>query len=557
MDDLIRLRSVTYSYPNREAPALYSIDLSIAAGEFLLVTGPSGSGKSTLLRTLNGLVPHFSGGTISGDVLVKDLPAVEVGPSVLSQYVGFVSQNPEAQTILEKVEPEIAFAMENAAVPVPEMRKRVNEIVDLLNLASLRSRPMNTLSGGERQRVAIACALVLKPEILVLDEPTSQLDPQSAAELLHVLADLNETLGLTIVLAEHRLDRVLSFADRLAYFENGRLMIHDTVRKTLFHIPQLPPVIELAKQQAWEQLPLSLEEASDCISPPPLQNLKRKQEISPSSAEIDPLLEVDGLQFSYTGNHLVLDGIDLQVRPGEVLAIVGANGSGKSTLLRCIVGLLQPANGDILFNGRSLLGRDTADLARQIAYLPQYPDDLLFAETVRQELEVTLHNHDLVSESRIGTALDNLNLVEHADDYPRDLSTGQRQRVALGAITVTRPRLLLLDEPTRGQDAQIKQQLLSIWRGWKADGMGLIIVTHDVELVVQLADSAVILSEGKIESSGPIKNVLANSSTFAPQIARLFPGSGWLTVDDAVDGLEAIEMAARDDDRETSRRDNA
>jgi energy-coupling factor transporter ATP-binding protein EcfA2 len=542
MEDLIQLRSVTYSYPNREEPALHTVDLSIPAGEFLLVTGPSGSGKSTLLRTLNGLVPHFSGGTIGGDVLVKGLPAIEVGPSLLSQYVGFVSQNPEAQTILEKVEPEIAFAMENTAVPVPEMHKRVNEIVDLLNLAPLRSRPMNTLSGGERQRVAIACALVLQPEILVLDEPTSQLDPRSAAELLHVLADLRKTLGLTVVLAEHRLDRVLSFADRLAYFENGRLIAHDSVRRTLVHIPQLPPMIDLAKRQAWDPLPLTLEEARDHISRPP-QLLKRQEETAPSDIDIDPLLRVDALQFSYTGNRLALDGIDLQVRPGEVLAIVGANGSGKSTLLRCIVGLLQPAGGDILFNGRSLLGRDTADLARHIAYLPQYPDDLLFAETVRQEMEITLHNHDLVSDSHIETALKNLNLVDFAGDYPRDLSTGQRQRVALGAITVTRPRLLLLDEPTRGQDAQIKQQLLAIWRGWKAEGMGLILVTHDVELVVQLADSVAILSEGKIEASGPIRSVLANQHTFVPQIARLFPGSGWLTVDDAVDGLGAMETA--------------
>ncbi|MEJ2752834.1 MAG: ABC transporter ATP-binding protein [Chloroflexota bacterium] len=181
MDDLIRLRSVTYHYPNREEPALHSVDLSITAGEFLLVTGPSGSGKSTMLRTLNGLVPHFSGGAISGDIFVRDLPVVEVGPAVLSQYVGFVSQNPETQTILEKVEPEIAFAMENAGVPAPEMHKRVAEILDQLNLTSLRTRSIVTLSGGERQRVSIASALVLKPEILVLDEPTSQLDPQSAA----------------------------------------------------------------------------------------------------------------------------------------------------------------------------------------------------------------------------------------------------------------------------------------------------------------------------------------------------------------------------------------
>jgi energy-coupling factor transporter ATP-binding protein EcfA2 len=544
MDDLIRLRSVTYHYPNREEPALHSVDLSITAGEFLLVTGPSGSGKSTMLRTLNGLVPHFSGGAISGDIFVRDLPVVEVGPAVLSQYVGFVSQNPEAQTILEKVEPEIAFAMENAGVPAPEMHKRVAEILDQLNLTSLRTRSIVTLSGGERQRVSIASALVLKPEILVLDEPTSQLDPQSAAELLHLLRDLNQNLGLTIILAEHRLDRVLSFADRLAYFENGRLIAHEPVRKSLVHVPQLPPIIELAKRQEWHPIPLNLEEARRHIAPLPLPDLPRQAEVSIAETDVEPLLELRDIAFSYTPNRLALDGVSLEVRPGEILAIVGANGSGKSTLLRCIVGLLQPANGDIIFEGRSLLGHDTAQRARQIAYLPQYPDDLLFAESVHQELEITLRNHGLYSEGRIETTLVDLKLAEFSDDYPRDLSTGQRQRVALGAITVTRPQLLLLDEPTRGQDAQIKQQLLGIWHAWKEEGMGVIIVTHDVELVVQLADRVVILSQGKIESSGPISSVLADSPAFAPQIARLFPGSGWLTVDDAVNGLQKIKNAA-------------
>ena len=544
MDDLIRLRSVTYSYPNREKPALQSVDLSIAAGEFLLVTGQSGSGKSTMLRTLNGLVPHFSGGAISGDIIVRDLPVVEVGPTVMSKYVGFVSQNPEAQTILEKVEPEIAFAMENAAVSAPEMHKRVADVLDQLNLTALRSRSIATLSGGERQRVSIASALVLKPEILVLDEPTSQLDPQSAAELLHLLRDLNNNLGLTIVLAEHRLDRVLSFADRLAYFENGRLIAHESVRKSLVHIPQLPPMIELAKHQAWDPIPLNLEEARrHIVSLPPL-DLPQQADVLPADTDVLPLLELHDITYSYTPKRPALDRVSLELRPGEVLAIVGANGSGKSTLLRCIVGLLQPASGDIIFDGRSLLGHDTAELARQIAYLPQYPDDLLFAESVYQELEITLRNHDLYSEDRIETALAGLNLVEYAGDYPRDLSTGQRQRVALGAITVTRPQLLLLDEPTRGQDAQIKQQLLSIWRDWKEEGMGVIIVTHDVELSVQLADRVLILSEGKIESSGPIRSVLAKAPAFAPQVARLFPGSGWLTVDDAVSGLQKIQNAA-------------
>ncbi|MFL7840452.1 MAG: ABC transporter ATP-binding protein [Candidatus Promineifilaceae bacterium] len=543
MDEIIQLRSVTYTYPNRRIPALHAVNLDVKEGEFVLVTGPSGSGKSTMLRTLNGLVPHFSGGEISGDIVVKGVNVIEAGPQVLSNHVGFVAQNPEAQTILETVEPEIAFALENAAVPRVEMHKRVQDVLDYLDLIPLRSRPIISLSGGERQRVAIACALALQPDILVLDEPTSQLDPQAAAELLKMLQDLNRDLGLTIVLAEHRLERTLPFVDSLAYFEDGRLVSHDSVRRALVHIPQVPPLIELARNLKWEPAPLTISEAAEYLPE------KRGWDImEPATAEIDSsdetILQVEGLRYSYNQKVLALDGIDFQLHKGEILAVMGANGSGKSTLLRCIIGLLQPLSGDVLLKGRSVLGQETVDLTRRIAYLPQYPDDLLFAETVRQELEITLDNHEIFAPDRVDTTLQKLSLAPFADYYPRDLSTGQRQRTALGAITVAQPDILLLDEPTRGQDGLIKSQLLKIWQRWKSEGMGLIIVSHDVELVAQLADRVMILADGKIEAVGSAESVLSDSSLFAPQIARLFPGSGWLTVEDALNGLAKVQTAA-------------
>jgi len=496
-----------------------------------------------MLRTLNGLVPHFSGGEISGDIVVKGVNVIEAGPQVLSNHVGFVAQNPEAQTILETVEPEIAFALENAAVPRVEMHKRVQDVLDYLDLIPLRSRPIISLSGGERQRVAIACALALQPDILVLDEPTSQLDPQAAAELLKMLKDLNRDLGLTIVLAEHRLERTLPFVDSLAYFEDGRLVSHDSVRRALVHIPQVPPLIELARNLKWEPAPLTISEAAEYLPE------KRGWDImEPATAEIDSsdetILQVEGLRYSYNQKVLALDGIDFQLHKGEILAVMGANGSGKSTLLRCIIGLLQPLSGDVLLKGRSVLGQETVDLTRRIAYLPQYPDDLLFAETVRQELEITLDNHEIFAPDRVDTTLQKLSLAPFADYYPRDLSTGQRQRTALGAITVAQPDILLLDEPTRGQDGLIKSQLLKIWQRWKSEGMGLIIVSHDVELVAQLADRVMILADGKIEAVGSAESVLSDSSLFAPQIARLFPGSGWLTVEDALNGLAKVQTAA-------------
>jgi energy-coupling factor transport system ATP-binding protein len=245
---MITIDQLTYTYPNSDRIALQDVSWQVEAGEFVLVAGPSGSGKSTLLRCLNGLVPHFTGGTLSGQVVVNGLDALAQGPHALSRHVGFVLQNPEAQAVLDRVEPEIAFGLENAAIPTQEMRVRVEEVLDLLDLTALRERPLTNLSGGERQRVAIASALALRPQILVLDEPTSQLDPQSAEEVLRALVRLNEDLGLTIILAEHRLERVLRYVDRITYMENGRITVDDFVQPAVAQVPQLPPLVRLGRE---------------------------------------------------------------------------------------------------------------------------------------------------------------------------------------------------------------------------------------------------------------------------------------------------------------------
>jgi energy-coupling factor transport system ATP-binding protein len=530
---MIEFTNVTYTYPHSARPALDGVSLRIAPGEFVLLAGPSGSGKSTLLRCLNGLVPHFSGGVIGGQVCVHGLDALALGPRVLSRHVGFVQQSPEAQAVLDRVEPEIAFALENTAVPPTEMRLRVEEALGLLELAPLRNRLLTTLSGGERQRVAIAAALALRPHILALDEPTSQLDPQSAADVLRALVRLNEDLGLTIVLAEHRLERVLRYADRLVYLQEGRVVVDGPVRAALAQAPQLPPLVRLGRELGWTPLPLTVKEArpfAQAASPP---SPPRPVAPSPPRPSQPPLLVAANLRFAYNGAP-ALRGVSLQVYPGEAVALMGRNGVGKSTLLNCLMGLLRVREGEVRINGRSIHGRDVADIAREVAYLPQNPDDLLFAESATEELEITLRNHKLSHLDGVQQLLGQLGLADVAAAYPRDLSVGQRQRVALGAVTITRPRLLLLDEPTRGLDYAAKQSLIAIWRRWLADGMGLLLVTHDVELAAQIADRALILSEGELIAEGPTAEILGASPLFAPQIARLFPNSGWLTVEDAL-----------------------
>jgi energy-coupling factor transport system ATP-binding protein len=549
---MIHFEHLTYTYPGAAEPALKDVSLQLPEGELILVIGPSGSGKSTLLRCINGLVPHFSGGALAGNVRVQGVDPVAATPKVLSRHVGFVFQDPEAQFVMDRVEDEIAFALENAAMSPQEMRVRVEETLDLLDLEPLRSRPLSTLSGGERQRVAIGAALALRPQILVLDEPTSQLDPKSAEDVLNALVRLNTDLGLTILLAEHRLERVLPFVDRVVYLpDDGSPILFDEPRQVLAQIELVPPLIQLGKALDWRPLPLTIKEglrfsraylqqrtpASAGRSRPAQQHLHRRSA---------PYIQASDLSVQYGGRKVVQE-VDFAVWPGEIVALMGRNGAGKTTLVKSLVGLVQPQAGEVRIDGAATAGRPVAEICRKVGYLPQDPNTLLFAESVHDEMMVTLRNHGLarkvggewqtVAGARVadtGNLLRRLRLAGKAQAYPRDLSVGERQRAALAAITVTLPGALLLDEPTRGLDYLAKQELVALLRQWRADGMAIVLVTHDVELAAALADRVVLMSQGEIIADGEPSAVLGSSPLFAPQVARLFPDTGWLTAEDVL-----------------------
>ncbi|HNT06057.1 MAG TPA: ATP-binding cassette domain-containing protein, partial [Anaerolineae bacterium] len=384
---MIEFEHVTYTYPGASGPALSDVTLSIAEGEFVLVAGPSGAGKSTLLRCINGLVPHFSGGVVSGRIRVAGNDPLALGPQSLSRVVGFVFQDPEAQFVLDRVEDEIAFALENAALSPSEMRVRVEEVLNLLDLAPLRNRTLQTLSGGEKQRVAIAAALAFRPRVLVLDEPTSQLDPQSAEDVLNALTRLNVDQGLTVVLAEHRLERVLPHVDRLVYLSReplrgeGMRVLSGTPREVLRQVDLAPQLVVLGKALGWEPLPLTVKEgrafANGMASTAPDTSVRPSRSRVPGEA----LLSIDRLSFAYNGSS-ALAGVSLTVHKGELVVLMGRNGSGKTTLLKCIVGILRPDRGEVKLAGESLLGKETAEIGQQVGYLPQDPDDLLFADSV-------------------------------------------------------------------------------------------------------------------------------------------------------------------------------
>ncbi len=530
---MISFKQVSYTYPGASLPTFKEVNLHIPSGALALVTGPSGSGKSTLLRCINGLVPHFSGGSLAGQIEVDGLNPVLASPLQISQSVGFVFQDPESQFVLDCVEDEIAFALENAAVPTVEMHLRVSKVLDLLGLTNLRSRPLDTLSGGEQQRVAIAAALVLQPSILVLDEPTSQLDPEAAEEVLQTLERIQRLQELTIVLAEHRLERILPFTDLLIYVENQQI-IAGPPRQVLEKISLHPPLIKLGKIFGWKPLPLTIEAsrpfaAKMAIQPEPFAEKAQSEE-----SQTAPILQAKTVCFGYD-QELILQETSLGVFGGEILGLMGSNGAGKSTLLRCLVGLLRPSQGTVWLNGKDTTKLNVADICLQVGYLPQDPNVLLFADSVLEELRITLRNHHLpYREDFLMEFLERIGLANLATQYPRDLSVGERQRVALGAVTISMPQVVLLDEPTRGLDYASKSALLKILQEWRHAEKAILLVTHDVEFAAMACNRVAIMDKGRIVQIGKSANILRGQQLFTPQIAQLFPRTDWLTAEDVL-----------------------
>jgi energy-coupling factor transport system ATP-binding protein len=504
----IAYRDVTFAYPDAP-PALVHFDAVVGAGSFTLVVGASGSGKSTLLRAANGLVPHATGGTFSGDVVVGDRSTKTHHPRDLVDVVGFVHQDPEAQFVVDHVEGDLAFSLENLGLAPVAMRRRVEEVLDALAIAHLRDRDPATLSGGEKQRCAIAGAIVAAPNALVLDEPTSQLDPQGADDVIAALVRLNHDLGTTILMAEHRLERVAAFADDALMLERGNLVERGAPRDILRSYSGAPTVTQLGAVLGWDPLPLTVRDAQRHAATTTFEVAVRE----PNIVGDECLVSARGLRVEFDG-HVALAGIDLDVRDGSVIAVLGRNGSGKTTLLRTLSGLIRSGGG--------------ISRTRRVGYVPQNPNDMLHAQTVREELRTTVR---LVRSdpALVEHWLQALGLADHVDRHPRDLSGGERQRVAIAAVAVGGPAVLALDEPTRGMDADSRVALIGAIRAHAEAGGAVVLATHDVELAAHVATEIIVLASGDVIAKGEPRDVLVGSM-FAPPLLRFAPPA--LTLDD-------------------------
>jgi energy-coupling factor transport system ATP-binding protein len=502
---------VGFAYPDGPT-VLADVSLRVDAGDVVLVVGESGSGKSTFLRTVNGLVPHSSGGRFRGEVLVSGRPTTTNRPRDLADVVGFVHQTPEAHFVVDHVEHDIAFALENLGLDGASMRRRVEEVLDALAVAHLRRRSPATLSGGERQRCAIAGALVTAPSVLVLDEPTSMLDPQGADDVLGALRRLNDDLGTTVLVAEHRLERAAPLADRAVVLAGGGVVADGPPATVLPDRPGAPPITRLAAELGWAPPPLTVRDARRLLRAAGRPIWAGESATPPTvhagPAPGDVLVRATGVTVAH-GPTTVLRGVDLEVRAGEIVAVLGRNGSGKTTLLRALAGAHAPTSGRV-------------EATVPVAHVPQEPDSLLYAETVRAEVAATLRLLKRDDPTAVDHWLAALRLEPLADRHPRSLSVGQRQRVAIAAVAVGDAPVLVLDEPTRGIDTASLDALEAALIAHRDGGGSVVLATHDVELAARVATRVVVLGDGEVVAEGPARRVLAGS-LFAPQVLRVLP----------------------------------
>ncbi|WP_030598806.1 ABC transporter ATP-binding protein [Streptomyces fulvoviolaceus] len=581
---MIRFENVSVTYDGAAQPSVQGVDFEVPEGELVLLVGPSGVGKSTVLGAVSGLVPHFTGGTLRGRVTVAGRDTRTHKPRELADVVGTVGQDPLSHFVTDTVEDELAYGMESLGLAPDVMRRRVEETLDLLGLTDLRARPIATLSGGQQQRVAIGSVLTPHPRVLVLDEPTSALDPAAAEEVLAVLQRLVHDLGTTVLMAEHRLERVIQYADQVALLPSpGAAPVLGTPAEIMAVSPVYPPVVGLGRLAGWSPLPLTVRDArrraaglrerlAERIDRPAADALQGRGavSISGSAAGRDQPQTARSRQQPATPELLgapspgrsrshwfrrkptpatptspyaaevhaltvtrdrvqALRHADLTIAPGETIALMGRNGAGKSTLLAALVGLIAPSAGSATVGGAAPHRTAPREVVRRVGLVPQEPRDLLYADTVAGECEAADRDAGAAPGTCRGLVSELLPGITD-EIHPRDLSEGQRLTLALAVVLTARPPLLLLDEPTRGLDYAAKARLVTVLRGLAAEGHAIVLATHDVELAAELAHRVVLLADGEVIADGPTADVVVASPSFAPQVTKILAPQKWLTV---------------------------
>ena len=521
--DIISLKDVTFSYKGSKRRALDGITLNVKQGECVAILGPTGAGKSTLACVMNGTAPRFMDGSLAGDVTVDGLVPAKVGTAQMASRVGLVFGDPDTQLFGMTVEEDVAFGPANLGLGYESIMERVGKSIGDMRLAGLERRAPHRLSGGQKQATAIAGVYAMLPKIMVLDEPTSMLDPEGKARVFGIVRMLKEQLGVTVVLIEQEVDDILTLADRVFVMRSGKFVLSGTPREVFGRVEELrqagvrvPQIVEFGTLIGAAETPFTIEEAISAAPASASVNEAATPAAAPRAsraAQADPVVEAVDVEFTYPGGARALDGVNLAVGCGDFVAIVGQNGAGKTTLTRHFNGLLRPSSGDIRVLGRSTQGVPTIELCRHVGYVFQNPDEQLFCTSVQEELRFGPTNIGVdphVTSQRVEEILGDIGLTKYREVWPKYLTKGERQRLALASVVAMDPDVLIVDEPTTGLDWVESLQILDyLERLRKEQKKTIIIITHDMNIVSLYAKRVVVMARGRVVGDGTAREIFS------------------------------------------------
>lgn len=524
MQSDVEFKNLSFTYEGADAPALKDINLTISPGEILLITGPAGSGKTTLCSCINGLIPHYHQGELAGEVLVRGYDTRRARVGGLASLVGMVFQDPESQLVTNSVADEVAFGPENLGVPRAEINQRVAESLNSTRLQGYDEREPHTLSGGEQQACVIAAVYAMHPELYVLDEPLANLDPEGKAQVLRVVVELAKQRGKTLIIVEHALEEVLPLVNRVMVIDKGRIVRDGPRDKVLSEgdIPYVftrPPIVRLGEKYGLNPLPLASHRFYELLGA--RYRLGRDSIQTPpriDSGPSDPVIQLEDVVFSYNNSSSqqakALNNVSLKIQAGEFVALLGRNGAGKSTMIRLMIGLLQPDSGKVTVLNWDVAVTPTHEIARKVGFCFQNPNHQIVSFNVRDEILFGLKAHNVGPsefESRIHDSLEFVNMLDFIDAEVFDLGKGQKQRLALASVLSLRPEILIVDEPTTGQDPRMAKEIFEILRRLNESGTTILIITHHIELAATYAGRAAVLRQGGIIYDGPVRTLLTDT----------------------------------------------
>lgn len=529
----VETKNLSFAYPEEKKKVLNDVSFSVDQGDFVVLCGPSGSGKSTLLRLLKQEIAPY--GEKEGDIFLEDKSLVDIPPTQLVKDIGMVFQDPENQIVMERVLEELIFGMENFGTSTEEMRKKVAEIVHFFGIEGLLNRKTHELSGGQKQLVNLASVLLLEPKLLLLDEPTSQLDPVASREFIGMLQTMNEEFGITVIIAEHRLEELFAIADKALVLDSGGILAYDTPRNVIKFLSDykdhamihyLPSPAQLYLEYSTQvngTIPLSVKEGKSWLNNVAITSSKEPFSSGNQDVAKTELMSVKEIDFQYSKNSSkILDDLSLSIYEGEWLSIVGANGTGKSTLLKIIAGLEKPQRGTIYYKGKKI----KKQLPKEIGYLPQNPKLFFIHDTIGAELRYLNTLHQIENgETRIGELLSIFHLKELVHRHPYDVSGGEMQKAALAGVLLPNPNLLLIDEPTKGLDPEAKLGLGKLLQTLQRKGLTIVMVTHDIEFAAKYSTRCAMMFQGTITTSSPTKSFFQGNAFYTTVMNRITRGS--------------------------------